>query len=238
MVLNKIEKLKKNFVSGKVLLIYKPLNWTSFQVVKKIKSILYQKLAIKKIKIGHSGTLDPLAEGLLVICSGKMTKMISEIQNYKKSYEATITLGATTPSFDLETPFNKMYCFDHVNEKLINETKKKFIGEIYQKPPIFSALKIQGKRLYEYARINKHVEIKSRKVNIYKFEIIKVKLPNIDFKIKCSKGTYVRSIANDFGENLGSGAYLSKLKRTEIGKFKLTQSKKIGEFEKYIDDQL
>ena len=116
--------------------------------------------------------------------------------------------------------------------------KKKFIGEIYQKPPIFSALKIQGKRLYEYARINKHVEIKSRKVNIYKFEIIKVKLPNIDFKIKCSKGTYVRSIANDFGENLGSGAYLSKLKRTEIGKFKLTQSKKIDEFEKYIDDQL
>lgn len=238
MLLNKKEKLKKRFINGEVLLINKPLNWTSFQVVKKIKSILYQKLAIKKIKIGHSGTLDPLAEGLLVICSGKMTKIINEIQNYKKSYEATITLGATTPSFDLETPFNKMYCFDHVNEKLINETKKKFIGEIYQKPPIFSALKIQGKRLYEYARINKHVEIKSRKVNIYKFEIIKVKLPNIDLKIKCSKGTYVRSIANDFGENLGSGAYLSKLKRTEIGKFKLTQSKKIGEFEKYIDDQL
>ncbi len=238
MLLNKIEKLKKRFISGDILLIYKPLNWTSFQVVKKIKSILYQKLAIKKIKIGHSGTLDPLADGLLVICTGKMTKLISEIQNYKKSYEATITLGATTPSFDLETPFNKTYCFNHVNEKLINETKKKFMGEIYQKPPIFSALKIQGKRLYEYARINKHIEIKSRKVNIYNFEIIKIELPKIDIKIICSKGTYLRSIANDFGEKIGSGAHLSKLKRTEIGKFKLTESKKISEFEKYIDDQL
>jgi len=238
MVLNKLEKLKKKIISGDIILIYKPLNWTSFQVVKKIKSILYQKLAIKKIKIGHSGTLDPLADGLLVICTGKMTKLISEIQNYKKSYEATITLGATTPSFDLETPFNKMYSFDHVNEKLINETKKKFIGEIYQKPPIFSALKIKGKRLYEYARINKHVEIKSRKVNIYNFETIKIELPKIDFKIKCSKGTYIRSIANDFGERIGSGAHLSKLKRTGIGKFKLTESIKISEFEKYIDDQL
>ena len=238
MLLNKREKLKKRFISGDILLINKPLNWTSFQVVKKIKSILYQKLAIKKIKIGHSGTLDPLAKGLLVICTGKMTKLISEIQNYKKSYEATITLGATTPSFDLETPFNKKYSYHHVNEKLINETKKKFIGEINQRPPIFSALKIQGKRLYEYARTNKHVEIKSRKVNIYNFEIIKIELPKIDIKIICSKGTYLRSIANDFGEKIGSGAHLSKLKRTEIGKFKLPESKKISEFEKYIDDQL
>lgn len=208
-----------DFQEGQVLLIDKPLNWTSFQVVNKLRWHIRQTFKIKKIKVGHAGTLDPLATGLLLICTGKFTKKITEYQAQSKEYTGTITLGATTPSFDLETEINNTFSILHLNEKLIKETTKQFIGEIEQKPPIFSAIKKDGKRLYELARKGKTTEIKSRKVTIQEFEITNIDLPNVNFRIVCSKGTYIRSIANDFGAALNCGGHLSQLRRTKIGDF-------------------
>ncbi len=209
----------KDFKEGQVLLIDKPLNWTSFQVVNKLRWHIKKTFKIKKIKVGHAGTLDPLATGLLIICTGKFTKKITEYQGQAKEYTGTITLGATTPSYDLETEINQTFPIKHIDEALINKTTELFIGEIDQKPPIFSAIKKDGKRLYELARQGKTTEIKSRKITIYQFGITKIDLPKIDFKITCSKGTYIRSIANDFGKALNSGGYLSSLRRTKIGDF-------------------
>ena len=226
---------KEDFESGVVLLINKEINWTSFDVVKKIKNLLKEKFRFKKIKVGHAGTLDPLATGLLVICTGKSTKMISEIQNQKKEYTGELTMGATTPSYDLETEIDNRYDISNISESDIFSKTKLFIGEIFQKPPIFSAIKVKGERLYEKARRGEKINIKKRKITIYNFKLTKILLPKIHFIIECSKGTYIRSIAHDFGKSLNNGAHLSKLVRTKIGEFDLKDAKSIIEFENELN---
>jgi len=220
----------EDYKNGQVLLIDKPLKWTSFQVVNKLRWEIKQRFKIKNIKVGHAGTLDPLASGLLILCTGKFTKKIDEYQGQIKEYTGEITLGATTPSFDLETEINQSFPIDHISEDLIRQTTQQFIGEIDQVPPIFSALKKDGKRLYELARAGETTEIKSRKITISEFEIIKIELPKIEFRVVCSKGTYIRSLANDFGAALNSGGHLTALRRTKIGNFNVDNGMKIDEF--------
>lgn len=210
----------EDYQEGQILLIDKPLKWSSFQAVNKLKFGLIKELKLpKKFKIGHAGTLDPLASGLLLICTGKFTKRIEELQGQAKEYTGTITVGATTPSYDLETEINATFPTEHITETLISETLPQFIGEIDQKPPVFSAIKKDGKRLYESARAGIEVEIKTRKVTVSEFEITRIALPEIDFRIVCSKGTYIRSIAYDFGLALHSGGHLTALRRTKIGDY-------------------
>ncbi|MEQ6123771.1 tRNA pseudouridine(55) synthase TruB [Pseudotenacibaculum sp. MALMAid0570] len=225
----------EEFTEGKVLLIDKPLEWTSFQAVNKIRWHIKKKFGLKKIKVGHAGTLDPLATGLLILCVGKETKNISTYQGQVKEYTGTFTIGATTPSFDLETEVDQTFPTDHIDENLLYESTKKFIGEIDQKPPIFSAIKKDGKRLYELARKGQTTEIKSRKVTISEFEITKVELPNVNFRVVCSKGTYIRSLANDYGTTLNSGAHLSVLRRTRIGNFRVEDANSIEEFTQKLE---
>jgi len=220
----------EDYKNGQVLLIDKPLDWTSFQVVNKLRWHIRQKFNIKKIKVGHAGTLDPLATGLLIICTGKFTKRINEYQGQVKEYTGEITLGATTPSYDLETEIDAIFPTDHINKEVIQKITKLFIGEIEQQPPIFSALKKDGKRLYELARQGETTEIPFRKITIEEFEITSVNLPKLCFRVVCSKGTYIRSLAYDFGKALKSGAYLSELRRTKIGDFKVEDGMKIEEF--------
>ncbi len=217
-------KTKEDFFNGQLLLIDKPSGWSSFQAVNKLKWAIRKKFALKKIKIGHAGTLDPLATGLLLICTGKFTKTINELQGQVKEYTGTITLGATTPSYDLETEIDKTYPIDHITKALVYETTKVFIGEIEQLPPIFSALKKNGKRLYEYAREGKEIEIKKRTITINEFEITAIELPNVRFRVVCSKGTYIRSLAHDFGKELNSGGHLTKLRRTKIGSYTVNKA--------------
>ncbi|WP_378186292.1 tRNA pseudouridine(55) synthase TruB [Aquimarina sp. W85] len=207
------------YKDGQIILIDKPLQWTSFQVVNKIRWLIRKHYNIKKIKVGHAGTLDPLATGLLILCTGKFTKRIEEFQGQVKEYTGTITVGATTPSYDLETEINQEFPVDHLTEEFIKATTSQFTGIINQFPPVFSALKKDGKRLYEYARSGEEVAIASRAVQIDIFEITDIKLPNINFRVQCSKGTYIRSLAHDFGKALNCGAYLSTLRRTKIGDF-------------------
>jgi tRNA pseudouridine55 synthase len=210
----------EDYQEGQILLIDKPLKWSSFQAVNKLKFGLIKELKLpKKFKIGHAGTLDPLASGLLLICTGKFTKRIEELQGQAKEYTGTITVGSTTPSYDLETEINGTFPTEHITEALINETLPQFIGEIDQKPPVFSAIKKDGKRLYESARAGIEVEINTRKVSVSEFEITRIDLPEIDFRIVCSKGTYIRSIAYDFGLALQSGGHLTALRRTKIGNY-------------------
>ncbi|WP_440880000.1 tRNA pseudouridine(55) synthase TruB [Tenacibaculum sp. C7A-26P2] len=220
----------EDFKNGQVLLIDKPLEWTSFQVVNKLRWHIKKHFNLKKIKVGHAGTLDPLATGLLIICTGKQTKSIELYQGQVKEYTGTFTIGSTTPSYDLETEINQTFPIDHITHQLIQETTTKFIGKIQQKPPIFSAIKKDGKRLYELARAGKTTEIKSREIEIKEFEITEIKLPKIAFRIVCSKGTYIRSIANDFGLALNSGAHLSDLRRTKIGNFSIKNAQSIDKF--------
>jgi len=227
-------KTSEDYLSGQVLLIDKPLNWTSFQVVNKLRWEIRQTLSIKKIKVGHAGTLDPLATGLLVICTGKMTKQIDTFQGQIKEYTGTLVLGSTTPSFDLETEINETFPTDHISEDLIYKTTNQFVGEIQQFPPVFSALKKDGKRLYEFARAGEHVDIPSRAVSISEFEITKIDKLNLDFRVVCSKGTYIRSLANDFGKALNSGGHLSALRRTKIGDFDVTSATSIENFIKNL----
>ena len=219
--------MEDDIQDGKMLLVDKPLTWTSFDVVKYIRKSLVSKFKIKRIKVGHAGTLDPLATGLLIICIGKQTKQISIYQNLSKTYTGKFKLGETTPSYDAETEVNKSFNYDHIKEKDIINLSQKFTGKLMQKPPIFSALKKNGKRMYEYARENKKIEIQEREINIYEFEIIKFTDPYIEFKITCSKGTYIRSIANDFGKKLNSGSYLSELRRINIGEFSVLNALQI-----------
>ncbi|WP_303318881.1 tRNA pseudouridine(55) synthase TruB [Flavivirga abyssicola] len=221
---------REDYLSGQVLLIDKPLNWTSFQVVNKLRWEIRQAFDIKKIKVGHAGTLDPLATGLLVICTGKMTKQIDTFQGQVKEYTGTMVLGSTTPSYDLETEINETFSTTHITEASILDTTKQFIGDIQQYPPVFSALKKDGKRLYEFARAGETVEIKPRTVAISEFEITKIDGLNIDFRVVCSKGTYIRSLANDFGKALNSGAHLSALRRTKIGDFDVDEAISIESF--------
>ena len=215
---------EEQFKEGQVLLIDKPLTWTSFQVVNKIRWEIRQRFSIKKIKVGHAGTLDPLATGLLILCTGKFTKKIDQFQAQIKEYTGEITLGATTPSYDLESEVDKEFPTGHITEESIYKATEKFIGEIDQKPPIFSALKKDGKRLYELARAGEEVEVKSRKITISEFEITKIDFPKVEFKVVCSKGTYIRSLAYDFGLALDSGAHLSALRRTKIGDFSVADA--------------
>lgn len=220
----------EDYKNGQVLLVDKPLEWTSFQVVNKLRWHIRKRFDIKKIKVGHAGTLDPLATGLLIICTGKQTKKIETYQSQIKEYTGQFTLGSTTPSYDLETDINETFPTDHITPELINETLPKFIGEIDQKPPIFSAIKKDGKRLYELARQGKTTEIKSRKVTISEFEITKINENKLEFRVVCSKGTYIRSLANDFGKALNSGAHLSVLRRTKIGDFSVENAVSIDGF--------
>lgn len=220
----------EDFKAGQVLLIDKPLEWTSFQVVNKLRWHIKKKFNIKKIKVGHAGTLDPLATGLLIICTGKETKNIESYQGQIKEYTGTITLGATTPSYDLETEINETFPVAHITPELIEETTQQFIGEIAQKPPIFSAIKKDGKRLYELARKGQTTEIKARKVTISAFEITQIDFPKVNFRVVCSKGTYIRSLAYDFGRALNSGGHLTALRRTKIGNFEVSNADDIEGF--------
>ena len=219
-----------DFKNGKVLLIDKPLEWTSFQVVNKLRWHIKKKFGLKKIKVGHAGTLDPLATGLLILCTGKETKNIETYQGQVKEYTGTFVVGATTPSYDLETEINKNYPTEHISDELIHNTTELFLGKIQQKPPIFSAIKKEGKRLYELAREGKTTEIKSREIEIFEFEITKIEMPNLEFRVVCSKGTYIRSLAFDFGKALNSGAHLSVLRRTKIGNYAVDNAQSIDEF--------
>lgn len=220
----------EDFKNGQVLLINKPLKWTSFQVVNKLRWNIRQKFELGKIKVGHAGTLDPLATGLLIICTGNFTKKIDEYQGQIKEYIGEITLGATTPSYDLETEVDETFPIDHITSELIHQTVQHFVGEIEQVPPMFSAIKMAGVRLYDLARQGKIREIKSRKITIETFEITNINLPKVQFRIVCSKGTYIRSLAYDFGKALNSGGHLSQLRRTKIGDFNVNDAVEIEDF--------
>lgn len=210
----------EQYQEGQILLVDKPLTWSSFQAVNKLKYHLINRVGLpKKFKIGHAGTLDPLATGLLIVCTGKFTKTISEIQSQAKEYTGTFYIGATTPSYDLETEIDETFPTSHIDEALIHKTVEQFLGEIDQKPPIFSAIKKDGIRLYEHARAGEEVEIAFRKTTIYEFEITRIALPEIDFRVACSKGTYIRSLAFDFGKAMQSGSHLTALRRTKIGDY-------------------
>lgn len=221
-----MEKKEENiFESGQVLLINKPLEWTSFDVIKKIRNIIRIK------KVGHAGTLDPLATGLLIVCTGKFTKKINEYMAQEKEYAGSFTLGATTPTYDLESEPVNFKPIDHLTNEAVQAATKKFIGDIMQVPPAHSAIKVEGKRVYELARQGKEVKLKSRSISIKEFEITAIRLPVVEFRVVCSTGTYIRSLAHDFGVALGCGAYLSNLSRTRIGGFTLDKAMTIQEFE-------
>lgn len=224
----------ESFQKGQVILIDKPLNWTSFQVVNKVRWLIKKQFKLKKIKVGHAGTLDPLATGLLILCTGKFTKKIETYQGQEKEYTGTFKLGATTPSFDLETEINQTYDISNLTEENIVDATKQFVGEIQQKPPVFSALKKEGKRLYEFARSGEEVEIPYRTVHISAFEITQLALPEVAFRVECGKGTYIRSLANDFGKALQNGAHLSALRRTKIGEFYVLDALSVESFENQL----
>jgi tRNA pseudouridine55 synthase len=219
-------------------LIDKPLEWTSFDVVNKIRHMLRHHLGIKKIKVGHAGTLDPLASGLLLVCVGKATKRINEFAGLDKEYKGTFFIGGTTPSFDLETEANYEYDTSHISEELIRKTAKSFEGKIKQVPPVYSAVKINGKRAYLSARKKESVNIPAREVFIHEFELLEAGVPETKFRINCSKGTYIRTLANDFGKALKSGAYLQSLRRTRIGEYHVDNAVSIQEFESFLNTLL
>ena len=226
---------KQDYQTGQVLLIDKPLGWTSFQVVNKVRWLIRQGFDIKKIKVGHAGTLDPLASGLLILCTGKFTKQIETYQAQHKEYTGTITLGGTTPSYDLETQIDQKFAIAGITQEAINKAREQFVGDIMQQPPIFSALKKEGKRLYEYARAGETVDIPKREVHISAFEITGIDLPDVHFRVACSKGTYIRSLAHDFGKALNNGGHLSALRRTKIGEFDVKNAHTIEEVIAHFD---
>tara|TARA_B100000795_G_scaffold173512_1_gene130846 strand:- start:1534 stop:2229 length:696 start_codon:yes stop_codon:yes gene_type:complete len=222
------------FSEGEVLLFNKPLHWTSFQLVNKVRWLIKRKLKVKKIKVGHAGTLDPLATGMMILCTGKKTKEIDLYQAAEKEYVATIKLGATTPSYDGETAENYFFATKHINEELIKKALLNFLGAIEQFPPIFSAIKVGGKKLYESARKGEEVELKPRSITIKEIELLSINLPYVEFRVACSKGTYIRSLAFDLGKTLNSGAWLCKLVRTKIGAYDLKNAIDIQEFEEMM----
>jgi tRNA pseudouridine55 synthase len=211
--------MELDYNAGAILVFDKPYTWTSFDLVNSIRYSLKIFTGNKKLKVGHAGTLDPLASGLLLVCTGKKTKEIDQLQGLEKEYTGTFVLGATTPSFDLESAIDQTYPIQHITTELLTGACQKFTGTIQQFPPKFSAIKIDGKRAYEYARENLDVEIKSKEITISAFELTRIALPEVDFRVVCSKGTYIRALARDFGEALGSGAYMSALRRTRIGPY-------------------
>ncbi len=223
-----------DFINGEVLLIDKPYEWTSFDVVNSLRYAIKKSLGLKKIKVGHAGTLDPLATGLLIVCTGKFTKKIESYQGMEKVYVGSMHIGATTPSFDLETEIDNKFPTDDLTPDLLLETTKQFIGQIDQVPPTFSAVKIDGKRAFEYARKDSEVQIKSRKVLIKEFTLLNFDLPEIDFMVTCSKGTYIRSLVRDFGQALNNGAYLSSLRRTAIGEYSVNNAWSLDDLKRVI----
>jgi len=226
-----------NFIEGEVLYFNKPLTWTSFNLVAKVKYPLLRKLRVKKLKVGHAGTLDPLATGVMIICTGKATKRIEEFQYQTKEYIATIKLGATTPSYDLEKEIDATYPTEHITRELVEETLKKFIGSIEQIPPAFSACKIDGERAYELARAGKEVELKPKTLVIDEIELLECNLPEIKIRVVCSKGTYIRALARDIGEALNSGGHLTGLIRTRVGDVRLEHCMDIENFVEWLDKQ-
>lgn len=223
--------------AGEVLLIDKELTWTSFDVVKRVRNLIYHKLGIKKCKVGHAGTLDPLATGLLIVCTGRKTKTINTIQETEKEYTGTFTFGKTTPSFDLETEVDKEWPWEHLTEASIQKAMDGFRGTIVQTPPVFSAKKVDGKRAYKSARAGLEVKMRPQHVDINAFEITACRLPEVDFRVQCSKGTYIRSLANDMGQVLESGAHLTALRRTRIGEFRIEDAMTVENFEAFISEQ-
>ena len=223
-------KTTYDFPGGEILLFNKELNWTSFDVVNKVRYNLCQKLGIKKLKVGHAGTLDPLASGLIILCTGKATKRIEEIQKEEKEYVAKLKIGATTPSYDMETDEDSATDFSHVTRELVEETIQKFVGEIDQVPPVFSAVKIKGKRAFDYARKGEDIELQAKRIVIRKIVLEECALPNIRIRVNCGKGTYIRALARDIGEALLCGAYLTALERTKIGAHDVSDAFLVDEF--------
>ncbi|MGB1102410.1 MAG: tRNA pseudouridine(55) synthase TruB [Crocinitomicaceae bacterium] len=226
-----------DYKAGEVLLVHKPLNWTSFDVVNKLRYHIKRKLGVKKIKVGHAGTLDPLADGLLIICTGKKTKSINDFMGLPKTYTGTITLGATTPSYDLETEIDQTFPIDNITKEQIEAKAEEMTGTYEQYPPIFSAKKVKGKKAYDLARAGEEVQLKPKLIEIHSFELTNIDLPQVDFRITCSKGTYIRSIAHDMGQLLQNGGHLSALRREAIGDFELKDAKTVEEWLEIIQDE-
>ncbi len=229
--MDKSNEVRESFISGRVLLIDKPVLWTSFDVVNKVKSLLRYRLDIKKIRVGHAGTLDPLASGLLIVCTGKATKQIEQYQGLEKRYTGTIVLGKTTPSCDLETIPENQRSIDHITPELLQAKVKEFTVEQEQIPPLYSAKKIEGERAYTHARQGMQIRLKPNRVTIHSFEVTGIQLPEVMFAVTCSKGTYIRALARDFGERLGTGAYLGALRRTHIGNHSVADAMEPHELE-------
>lgn len=224
-----------DFVEGEILFVDKPLDWTSFTLVKKIRYRICKNLGIKKLKVGHAGTLDPLATGVMIICTGKKTKLIESFQYQTKEYVATIALGATTPSFDLETEIDATFPTDHINEELVKETLKEFVGELHQVPPAYSACKVNGERAYNLAREGKEVDLKPKLLVIDEIELLSYSHPTIEIRVVCSKGTYIRALARDIGLALNSGGHLVGLRRTRVGEATLDKCIKGEDVEAFLD---
>lgn len=227
-----------DFIEGEILHIDKPLHWTSFRLVRVVRAKLCQKLKIKKLKVGHAGTLDPLATGVMTVCTGKKTKEIERLQAQTKEYIAEIRLGATTPSFDLETEIDAEYPVEHISREKVEECLKQFTGKIEQIPPLFSAVKIDGKRAYEFARKNEEIELNPKILVIKEIELLFYNLPTITIRVVCSKGTYIRALARDIGESLQSGAHLLALQRTRVGDVSLNDCLKVEELDDFFDRQI
>jgi len=223
-----------DFEKGEMLLIDKPLGWTSFDVVNHIRALMKHQLKIPKLKVGHAGTLDPLAGGLLIVCTGKMTKQIQSFQDQDKTYTGTMQMGISTPSFDLETEVEARFPIEHFNEVMLHEACKNFLGEIDQFPPVYSAIKIDGKRAFNYARKNQDVELQTRRITINKFQLTEIQLPKLSFVVDCSKGTYIRSLVSDYGKLLNNGACLTELRRTKIGDFSIENAWNLLDFKESI----
>lgn len=231
-----VSTLGNTFQEGKILLIDKPIEWTSFDVVKKIRNTISRKTGIRKIKVGHAGTLDPLATGLLIVCTGKFTKRINEFQGMEKEYTGTFFIGATTPSLDKETEIDNKFDTHQITDELLIRIAETFVGEYDQVPPDFSAVNVDGVRAYQKARNNEKFDLPPKRITIYNFELNKIEMPLVSFKVTCSKGTYIRSLARDFGKALNSGAYLDSLIRTRIGNNLLSEAISIEDFERLFAD--
>ncbi|NRA51768.1 MAG: tRNA pseudouridine(55) synthase TruB [Phaeodactylibacter sp.] len=225
-----------DFKAGTTLLVDKPKGWTSFDVVNKVRYKIKHRLKVKKIKVGHSGTLDPMATGLLVLCTGKFTKQLNQLQGLSKTYTGTMYMGATTPSYDAESEVQERFPSDHITSELIEQARQQFVGKIQQVPPMFSAIKVDGQPLYKKARKGETVEIEPREVEIFNFNITRVELPEIDFEVSCSKGTYIRSLAHDFGKACRCGAYLTALRRTKVGDFDIQDAWSLDNLVDFIEE--
>lgn len=226
-----------NFIEGEILVFNKPFTWSSFALVHRVRAMICRKLKVKKLKVGHAGTLDPLATGVMIICTGKATKRIEEFQYQTKEYIATLLVGATTPSFDLETKIDNVYPTEHIKKETVQQVLAQFVGSIRQVPPVFSAVKVDGKRAYEYARSGEEVEIKAKELVIDEIELIDYSLPKITIRVVCSKGTYIRALARDIGVALQSGAHLVALERTRIGEYRIENCLTLDDFQKIVDSE-